>query len=221
MVAGTGPLSNRVGPGGHARCGFIRKIYTSSMAAARTLLLIVICCLLLPVSASAKEIKVSLFGQPCTLSGPFNESTLMAVHAVSPERIPAQQSLSSVKTALGQVRQAKDLPPALQTYQGRLIRRLETQFRFLEQLMLLKKAGDSKTFLEVTSKLVTAPAPYRSLLEREITQVPPRKWNAATLARVTETFETGIEPYPEEEFHRTIERAGIRYGCSFDAPSEG
>ncbi len=174
--------------------------------------------LAVPKISFAKEIKVSLFNQPCTLSGPFNESMLQAVHAISPERIPAQQSISSVKNALAQVRQTKDLPPELQTYQGRLTRRLNAQFQFLELLVALKKNGDLKFFLEASSPLLTAsgPGPFRTIVENEAKKVPPRKWGKENISSITEVFENGIEPYPEEEFHRTIERARIHYGCSFD-----
>ncbi len=172
--------------------------------------------LLIAIPASAKEIKVTLFNQPCTLSGPFHEQALQAIHAISPERIPAQQSLSSVKAALIQVRETKNIPSVLQNYQGRLSRRLEAQFQFLEQFMVLKKSGDVKHFLESTARLVPAPAPFKTAVEAEAKKTNPKKWNKETIAKITEIFESGIEPYPEEEFHRTIERAGVRYACSFD-----
>jgi hypothetical protein len=41
----------------------------------------------------------------------------------------------------------------------------------------------------------------------------PASWNSATLDQLSKTYGEAIEPHPEEEFHRAIQRLNIRYGC--------
>ena len=38
-------------------------------------------------AAPSTEIRVSLFGQPCTLQGPVDERTLKLIHSLSPEQL--------------------------------------------------------------------------------------------------------------------------------------
>lgn len=40
-----------------------------------------------PGVARAAEMKVTLFGQPCTLKGPVDEKALRAIHSLSPEQV--------------------------------------------------------------------------------------------------------------------------------------
>src|ERR1700679_2235712 len=60
--------------------------------------------LILPAASSSwagtsqsSEIHVSLFGQPCVLNGPFDETALKAIHAISPEQVYPRSLDTDVK----------------------------------------------------------------------------------------------------------------------------
>jgi hypothetical protein len=169
-------------------------------------------------AASISEIKVTLFGSPCVLSGPYSSSTLQALHSISPERLPAQQNLGQVRAALSTIKQVRGLPPELESYRSRMARRLEAQFQFQDRLGEMKKTGNTAAFLAALQPHLVGPsAPLKTKLDSLKTAKAPRQWGKAEVDAVTELYEQSIEPYPEEEFHKAIDRIKVRYLCDFDA----
>lgn len=181
--------------------------------------------LLLSVSAQASEIRVTLFGQPCTLQGPTSEATLKAIHSVSPEQLyptfePGEKS-AAVKSALDKLRAAQNVPSGLDVYKDLLGKRLEAQFAFLSGLddaEKTKKAdaliGKTKTFLsESRQKSIETLArklegPLNSTQRGEVVQ------------QLFSSFTESLPSDPEEEFHKAIHRMKVQYSCSFEESGE-
>mgnify|MGYP001596819918 CR=1 FL=1 len=174
------------------------------------------------VPPAQQEIKVTLFGQPCIMEGPFLATTLREIHAISPEQVPAKQNLATLKNTIVHVKQTKGVPSQLDAYRARLLRRLEAQFTFLEQYVVLKRTGNANAFLEaVTPHLSSGAAPFKTKFAEMAAKAPPKKWKKTDLEELTNIFELGIEPYPEEAFHQSIDRLKVRYNCSFDEAPTG
>lgn len=168
------------------------------------------------------EIHVTLFGQPCLLSGPFGETILRTVHELSPERIPPFVTAEQVKVARDRLSKASELPQALEGYRDRLTQRLQAQARFHEGLAEARKAGKAEALVarvrpSIEPSRVVA---FESAARKAETRQTPASWSAATVDELTQAFELAIEPHPEEEFHRVIHRLDISYQCSFEAETE-
>jgi hypothetical protein len=163
------------------------------------------------------EIRVSLFGQPCLLRGPLPAATLTAIHAVSPERIPAEIELADARAALERLREEPSLPQAFDRYRSRLLARVEAQVAFLAELGASARSGKDGALLSIARK--HSPAArwraqeprLRELATSESLRDPERR------AALTAAFLDAIEPHPEAEFHRVLPRVGAQYACNFDA----
>lgn len=81
-------------------------------------------------------VSVSLFNHPCTMTGPYSEAALLAVHEISPGKIPPVESAKEAKTLLEQLKSSKrvstELPPALKPYLEKLHRYLNSQLELFE-----------------------------------------------------------------------------------------
>jgi hypothetical protein len=191
---------------------------------ASTLLAVLVIAILAPVAsgeaayaaaASRHEIRVTLFGQPCILSGPLSEDQLTAIHRISPEQIPPELNLANAKQAIERLRRTSELPSALDGYRTHLITRVEAQLAFLGALADFKKNGKTEPLAEIARKYVSK-ARFRAYESaQKIAAASPK--SATALDRLTEAYDESIEPHPEEEFHRAIERMGVSYACSFDS----
>src|SRR4051794_38218221 len=83
------------------------------------------------VGAANHEVRVSLFGQPCTLQGPLDERALRVVHSLSPDQIYPQRentlTAAPTRRALEKLKSLNGAPAGLDRYRERLGKRLEAQ----------------------------------------------------------------------------------------------
>lgn len=165
--------------------------------------------------ARAAELRVQLFGQPCLLQGPLEEESLKRVHAISPEQLfpaPAEElTLAQLKAAASKLQSSGPYPAALDPYRAKLGRRLDAQIAFSEAREELARGKKDSPALSRLRKLYKGPA-WKAL------EAGLRKGNDAE--KLSELFFEGIEPDPEEDFHRGIQRLGIRYDCAFEEQKE-
>jgi hypothetical protein len=171
-----------------------------------------------PPAGAQKEIKVTLFGQPCSLTGPLNETALTAIHSISPERIPPALDANSTREALDKVKKATDLPPALDQYRERLTRRLEAQSAYANELSAAMRTGKNDGLLAAARKHVR-PAQLKRIeaqVRKLATRANLKARRSQAVDQLTEAYNDAIEPHPEEDFHRAIGRIGVSYSCSFE-----
>lgn len=176
------------------------------------------------------EIRVVLFGQPCTLNGPFDEATLKAIHSVSPEQIYppslsgniAQVNSPEIKRALERLRKtATPIPAPLDRYRELLGKRLEQMIPFFEGLQALERTGSAKLLLSETKKNLSGKA-ARNFAKTAQQAAQAKKSKAVAKSdpsiedRLFEIYDGAIEADPQEEFHRAIARMNISYVCSYD-----
>lgn len=160
----------------------------------------------------AAEIQVTLLGQPCLLSGPFNDSTLQTIHSIGPAQLyPSFLNLNRTATrehlakALSQIQNAKNLPTELSRYQQRLIHRWEKQLKFLQALQS-KSPDKSLQRLGRDTLQTNDLAQFDALLRRK----------GLPTEQLFELFSDAIEPDPEAEFHRATKKLRIQYNCTFE-----
>lgn len=178
----------------------------------------------LAASKTTTKIRVELFKQPCDLHGPFDETTLRAIHAISPERIyPAETdsgapvSASAVQKAIDQLRSSSGFPAALDRYKEKLIRRFEAQLAFYTGMAAAKKTHTAAPLLALTRKYFNGkPADDFVALSKKIET--EKKENSEALL---DLYNEKIEPDPEEEFHRVIQKLDVQYDCFFEESVKG
>ena len=160
------------------------------------------------------EIRVTLFGQPCSLQGPVSQEILRSIHDISPEKLPLPASLESARKAVEQIKKQPTLPTALDIYRDKLTKRLEAQLAFFQGWEVYKK---SKDIGALTSALKS------SLSERKLADVKalPKKVPSGKLEDIADAFNEIADAPPEEDFHRAIERLGVRYSCTFEDVDPG
>jgi hypothetical protein len=164
--------------------------------------------------AYASEIKVSLFGQPCVLTGPVEESVLQTVHSISPEKIPTPETADQARRDLAALGKVQAIPPDLDRYRDLLTKRLEAHQIFLEALAGAKRAAKPDTVLSAVKPLFEAKKfrSFQDQVRKAWTAVP----TPAVLEQVKEQFERFAPPDPQEEFHRAIRRMKVTYDCTFE-----
>ncbi len=169
-------------------------------------------------AAPQAQIKVSLFGQPCLLIGPLSESTLKAIHAISPEQMPPPKTEEQTQKQLEKVKSAAQVPSSLDRYREQLTRRLEAQTALFEGLAAATKAGSIAPLSQKVSPYLSKrrTKDFEAQLKAIDAKQKPGAWNTATLDQISEAFETALDSSPEEEFHRAIGRLNIRYQCAFE-----
>lgn len=179
--------------------------------------------------ASATEIHVSLFGQPCDLQGPLDEPKLRIIHSLSPEQIypdmgetplasaPVRKSIDKLKA----VGSASGAPASLDRYRERLSKRLDAQLAMLEAFDAFKKSG--KLALVYAASKAKLPARRQKEFDAAVRKAEAAKTlgKSATLESLLDTYNDGIEADPEEEFHRAIQKLGVQYTCSFEENGAG
>ncbi len=169
--------------------------------------------------AQQAEIRVSLFGQPCQLSGPLTPSQLKDIHWISPEQIPAAPTPEQIKEGLGRVSKKRlSLPPSLDRYRERLEKRLNAQSDFFKAMEQSKKSGKTAPLIDVSRN--HAYSRQQKILEDLINRIakkkPIRSWEPLMAEAVRDAYNDAIEPHPEEEFHRAIKHMGVKYTCMFE-----
>lgn len=172
----------------------------------------------------SKEIRITLFGQPCLLQGPLDEKILRAIHSLSPDQVyPVRENTlgtAPTRRALEKLRAIVGAPAGLDRYRERLAKRLEAQLTLLTAIESARV--DSKS-----APLITAGRSKLTGKRQKEFEAAVKKAEAAKTLTKAETLETlfdfysdGIESDPEEEFHRSIQRMGVQYACSFENTGE-
>ena len=172
---------------------------------------------------SPVEVPVKLFGQDCKMTGKWESSVLSRVHAISPERIPPKQPLAQTQQALKLVQGSSDIPNALDVYRERLMKRLEQQVIFETAIPDAKKAKSVTPIRDAFQKKLNPME--REKLDSALKIVASKDysvaaWNSAFLDRLTDALDTVLEPYPEEDYHRTTRKLGIEYNCANESSSD-
>jgi hypothetical protein len=164
-----------------------------------------------PAPARAKrEIRVTLFGQPCVLEGPSEPGELQLIHSISPEQIYpngtptlAASSAASLKAALAKLEKG-GMPAQLDHYRDRLTRRLEAQVAFVTAADAAKKQKKPALVDKAVAQGCKGALKKKAALTSE------------ALESLFEAYNDCIEAEPEEDFHRAIQKMGIQYSCAFD-----
>ena len=169
-----------------------------------------------------QEIQVTLFGQPCTMSGPFPKTSLTLLHEVSPEKIPPDLTTDQMKRVRAKTGELKSMPMPIEQYRDHLRKRLSAKIAFEEAVAQAKKAkGEMKKSLET---VLTNLKEHISTLQysgfadatKKSFETSGSAWNEAFTVSFRERFEGVIQPDTEEEFHKSIRLAKIQYVCAFD-----
>lgn len=165
------------------------------------------------------EINVTLFAHSCSLTGPYSKETLTSIHSVSPAQIPEVDNQIKAKSALTKLRSVKNLPTELDLYIERADRRLQALSDYYEAMSVVKNNRNFAPIVEAAKKWVN---PSKKTEVLELIRKSEKSKVAAELSgnreKFSELFLAGIEPDPEDDFHRTIGRIGVKYQCTLDEP---
>lgn len=189
-------------------------------AAKRCLKLSIFLTYLLQAPVHAKQIKVTLFDQPCLLSGPFDVTTLTRVHSISPEKVPPHLSSEQARKMLNLLGPGS-FPAVLEKYRESLKKRISAQLAFNDSLAAAQKKTNIEVFLtNIREHIAESRFKDFDVGVRRLSTKAGTHWGPAFADQLKEFYITMIEPDPEEEFHRAIRRANIHYACAFDEGGE-
>lgn len=170
-----------------------------------------------------EEIQVTLFGQPCTMNGPFPRATLTLLHEISPEKVPPTASAELMKKIRTKTTLLKSVPLPIEQYRDHLRKRLSAKIAIEEALAAAKKstASDSRRALDSLLKNLKE---HISSLHYPVFEAATKKsfeangslWNDLFIEPLRERYDAAIQPDTEEEFHKSIRAAKIQYICVFD-----
>lgn len=173
---------------------------------------------------TAMQIHVILLGQPCTLKGPFDESTLKLIHSIGPAQINSNLSLSvptkeleNTKKTLDQLRSAKNLPSQLDRYKEKLTKRLDAEIKFLDAVEAFKKSHSTIELAKLGKSLLTDKKLNKySETIKKLDASNKASQTQELLDQLFELYSEEIEPDPESEYHYGIKKLNIQYHCSFE-----
>ena len=170
-----------------------------------------------------QEIQVTLFGQPCTMSGPYPRTSLTLLHEISPEKIPPELTLEQIKRVRTKSGELKGMPMAIEQYRDHLRKRLSAKIAFEEAVEPAKKAkvGESRKALDnflknVKEHISTLQYPGFEDAAKKAFEAGAATWSPAFVTALRERYESVIQSDTEEEFHKAIRVAKIQYVCAFD-----
>jgi len=172
---------------------------------------------------ATQEIQVTLFGQPCTMNGPFPKNALSLLHEISPEKLPPDLTLDQMKRVRNRTNDLKGMPMVIEQYRDHLRKRLSAKIAFAEAISLAKKSKPEEakkaldTFLK-NMKEHFSPLAYPTFEEatKKALETSAGGWTETFITSLRERFESVIQPDTEEEFHKAIRIAKIQYVCVFD-----
>ncbi len=173
-----------------------------------------------------EQINVTLFGQPCTMSGPFTRAILTQIHEISPEKIRPDFNAEQMKRVRTKASGAKVGQTQIDTYREHLRKRLSAKIAFSESIDEAKKKSikTSQAFKAwLTNLKENIPAEKFELFHqdaRSLFEKNGEKWSETYIELLREKYEALIEPDTEEEFHKAIRLAKIQYLCTFDEGSD-
>lgn len=177
-----------------------------------------------PISSWAaktgSEVPVTLFGNKCVMSGPFESSVLERIHSISPERIPPALSSKQIQDTLIRLEQVQknEIPAQFSVYLQRSKSRLQALSGFYHGLDLAKKAGKIQPLIESTHGFMPPSAYAEFDLAAE--KLSKDYGNIILRDQLLDVYQRKIEPDPEAEFHRTTKKLKIRYNCNFEGTEE-
>lgn len=160
-------------------------------------------------AADSAQIEVKLFGQDCTLKGPVSETALKAIHAVGPERNTSPDTAALAREQLDRIQKTKEAPESLDRYVERLAAHHQAIIAFFKGAEDAKKAGKIGPFSEAVRSHLLARRADAFLAKTTLLSLGP-----AAIDQTLAQFREAIEPHPEQEFHRAIDRMGVRYSCA-------
>ncbi len=164
-------------------------------------------------AGNLKELKISLFGQPCLLRGPFDEPTLQRIHSISPAELEPPESRELAQKQLDRVKAAQPIPAALDHYRNSQMKRIAAQQDFFQALETARKNKKADALIAVAKKHFRS----KDAKDRRAFDALAAKYKAKESgASLLESFRDGIEPDPQEEFHRVTRQLNIQYVCSFE-----
>src|SRR5690606_675541 len=156
--------------------------------------------------AKKQEIRVNLFGQPCTMEGPFTKPQLTSLHEISPEKIPPAASPAQMKSIIAKTSQIKGFPLPVEQYRDHLRRRLSAKIALEEAIQSAKKGktADSRKSLEALLKNLkehVSSLQYPSFESGVRKQFESNAFllNDLFFENLRERFESVIQPDTEEE----------------------
>ncbi len=180
-----------------------------------------------PTPAFADEIKVSLFGQPCTMNGSFPKATLTLIHEISPEKIPPESSVDLMKKIRSKTILVKSVPFPIEQYRDHLRKRLSAKIAFEEALIASKKSKGKDPKREIGSFLKnlkehipTLQYPTFETTTQKAFEENNFTWSTPFIESLRERYDGSIQPETEEEFHKAIRTVKIQYVCVFDDGSD-
>ncbi|MBI4925237.1 MAG: hypothetical protein HY843_04860, partial [Bdellovibrio sp.] len=135
-------------------------------------------------SAVTQEIKVTLFGQPCFLSGIYEVSFLKYIHSISPEQLPPMPK----KEQLIQLIEKLDNPPKLlksleifDSYLERFKKRALALLALQDGIGLTKKNNTVDSLISHVQKHLKSKQnekDFETLVKKFESQTPVIKWNS-------------------------------------------
>lgn len=166
-------------------------------------------------SAPTHSIKVTLFGQPCNLTGPFSGSTLQKIHQVSPAEIPRIISSKMADSAADRISKTEGLPKELKEYTQNFAQYIASWQAFFSGLQDANKKRDKQLFLQKISAYSNKGA--QKQLGKMVDQFTKGKGDPSeNLQKLVDLYREVIPPRPEEIFHRSIKQIHVRYDCTFE-----
>lgn len=186
----------------------------------KQLLAVVIFLMNTPVVFAAKknEIPVTLFGQNCSLEGPYSKDVLKMIHEISPEKISPTLTVDQMKKMRTKIAQVKNVHPLIESYKDHLSKRLAALIAFAESI---KSTKDIDSFLKNVKEHISV-LQYENFKSeaQKILEKSKNKWDETFKQELKLKYETVIEPETEEEFHRATRQASVQYICNFDEGTE-
>lgn len=174
--------------------------------------------LLMVQSAFPSEIKVSLFGQPCQLTGPVSEAILNSIHAISPEKISTPETADQARRDLAALRAIGGLPTEFDRYRDLLTKRLESYQIFHEAIATARRAGKPDSLFSAVKPLLEARKfkTFQAAVRKAVPKTGTAAWTPGAMEQVRDEFERLSPPDPQEEFQRGIRRLKVFYNCTFE-----
>ena len=167
------------------------------------------------------EIQVTLFGQPCAMTGPVDKRTLELLHSISPEKIRPDFTAAEMEKMRTLAAKATGLDANMSLYRDHLVKRLAARAAFESALKQLKtKRGKtmSPDVLLQNVKEHISPLRYDDFKARVNAAFKENKGAAlgdAFAQKLRDEYDAFIQPDTEEEFHKMIKTAQVRYECHF------
>ena len=160
------------------------------------------------------EIPVTLFGQNCTLEGPYTKDVLKMIHEISPEKLPPTLSTDQMKKIRQKISKLKPTHPAIDTYKDHLSKRLAAMIAFSENI---KGTQNLEIFIKNVKEHVLD-LQFESFKQeaKKISDKSKGKWDESFKQELKLKYDTVIQPDTEEEFHRAARQANLQYICNFD-----